>query len=161
MTCIFFSYLKRYFYTFKGGDRIWKSLKRVCAPHWITVWLARWICISGNYNFTLKSLKQEVQKSRNLEFYEYPYRLWLSHTIDENFSAKYTVNCKTWPSILRSIKIRPYKKISCFPSQRALVLESASRKILFFISLNLMYLALQLIVFQWKQIHFVLYLNKK
>ena len=39
------------------------------------------------------------------------------------------------------------KKNSCFPSQRASLLESASRRILFFISLNLMYLALQLIVF--------------
>ena len=34
-------------------------------------------------------------------------------------------------------------KISCFPSQRASLLESPSRKILFFISLNLMHLALQ------------------
>ena len=56
--------------------------------------------------------------------------------------------------------VRPYKKISCFPSQRASLLESASRKILFFISLNLMYLALQFIVFWWKEIHFVLYFNK-
>ena len=54
---------------------------------------------------------------------------------------------------------RPYK-ISCFPSQHASLLESASGKILFFISLNLKYLALQLFVFRWKQIYFVLYFNK-
>ena len=52
------------------------------------------------------------------------------------------------------------KKISCFPSHRASLFESASRKFLFFISLNLMYLALQLIVFRWKQIHFVLYFDR-
>ena len=45
------------------------------------------------------------------------------------------------------------RKISCFPSQLASLLESASRKILLFISLKLTYLALQLIVFWWKQIH--------
>ena len=52
------------------------------------------------------------------------------------------------------------KKNSRFSSQRASLLERASRKILFLISLNLMYLALQLIVFRWKQIYFVLYFNE-
>ena len=45
------------------------------------------------------------------------------------------------------LKVRPYKKNHCFLSQRASLLERASRKILFFIALNLMYLALQLIFF--------------
>ena len=36
----------------------------------------------------------------------------------------------------------------CFPSQRASLFKSASRKFLFFISLDLMYLALELIVFR-------------
>ena len=56
--------------------------------------------------------------------------------------------------------IRPCKEISCFPSRHASLLESPSRKILFFITLTLKYLELQLIVFLWKQIHFVLHFNK-
>ena len=52
------------------------------------------------------------------------------------------------------------KRIPFFPSQGALVLESASRKFLFFISVNLMYLAIKLMVFRWKQIHFVIYFDK-
>ena len=55
---------------------------------------------------------------------------------------------------------RQYKKDSCFSSQRASLLESASRKCLLFISLNLMYLAMQSMVFRWTQIHFVIYFNK-
>ena len=47
-----------------------------------------------------------------------------------------------------------------FLSQRASLLESAPRKILFFISLNLMYLALKSIVFRLKQIQLVLSFNK-
>ena len=44
--------------------------------------------------------------------------------------------------------VRPYKEISCFPSQRASIFKSASRKFLIFISLNLMSSALKLIVFR-------------
>ena len=51
-------------------------------------------------------------------------------------------------------------KDSCFPSQRASLLMSASRKFFYFISFNLMYLSLPLIIFRWKQNHFVLYFNQ-
>ena len=51
-------------------------------------------------------------------------------------------------SKLSIFRLGQIKEISCFPSQCASLLESASRNLLSFISLNLMYLALPLIVFR-------------
>ena len=49
--------------------------------------------------------------------------------------------------------VRPYKKISCFPSQRASLLESESRKFLFVFVTTINF-------FRRKQIYFFLYFYK-
>ena len=63
------------------------------------------------------------------------------------------------PKVLVSIPmiLRPYEKIlvSCPSAHHFWRVHQ-----IFFISLNLMYLAQQLIVFRWKQIHFALYFNE-
>ena len=77
--------------------------------------------------------------------------------IDKWFIGYPTFGLKVIPKII--FVVMPYKRKFLFPVPARITFRERIKIKLFFISLNLMYLALQLIVFRWKQIHFVPYLK--